>query len=205
MYSFYKNPMSNFVRVWGLWNNFVKVCLSSVLGPLGVACCFPGWKLWQYGWSALWDFNKKYRTFCKNAQSATYLDAWWNPAKIPFMSGSWCVPLGSYALPVDMIALLEEQQFWQLWHTELFSEKTCLIFGTQPDGFECVNSCHCNSSPAAEIVVPTIQQKVALWARSWNSKKRLKGYLVVTESSIIQLLKSCIIIRTHNSSCHSIV
>lgn len=153
MFSFYKNPMSNFVRVWGLWSNFVKVCLSSVLVPLGVACCFPGWKLWQYGWSALWDFNKKYRTFCKNAQSATYLDAWWNPAKIPFMSGSWCVPLGSYALPVDMIALLEEQQFWQLWHTELFSEKTCLIFGTQPDGFECVNSCHCNSSPAAEIVI----------------------------------------------------
>lgn len=185
------------VCAWALWSNFInfiKVCLSSVLDPSSAV--FP---METVRIHLKWDFSMKYGTCCKNAQSAPcFLAEIWAELPLCDVPGVWA--LGTCDPALLMTTSLEEQRFWQLWNTELFREKTYLIVGSWSDGFErpeqcssCRNRCLWFQRSAADGAL-----------RSRSRKKGVKGKFVLTES-IIQLLKTCFIMRTHNSCCHSIL
>lgn len=183
--------------MWGLWSNCIKVCLSSVLGPLGVMCCFPAGNCdnmsevrFQY---EIWNLLQKCPKCCslvfllksrQNTLSVTFLLLW---------------ALGSCDPAVYVTAPLEEQRFWQLWHTELLSEKTYLFVGPYPDGFE-----------SLEQFISCQNQYLLfqLLSRRWRfapSKQQEEGESSCWPGSINPLLKTCFIMRTRNSSCHSIL
>lgn len=109
--------------------------------------------------------------------------------------------LGRYAPAVRV------KQLGQVWHSELVSEKTGLLSGPQPGRFERVSSCRCSSSPASELVIcaSNSSAKGGALGSTLKQQEEGKGYLMMAKSSIIQFLKTCFIMRTHNSSCHATV
>lgn len=75
---------------------------------------------------------------------------------VPDVRFPMCAPLRCAALAARSTAPLQERPFGQLCHTELMREKTRVLFGTQPEGFEPVSSCRCSSLALKLFHVPSI-------------------------------------------------
>lgn len=126
--------------MWDLWSNFIKIIFS--FGPTEYCMLFS----WLETVTICWRCSVRMEPSAKmHKVPLTWMlaETW---AKHPLCQVPDMCHVGSYALAVHRIAL-------QVWHTELFGRKTCLFFGTQPDGVACVYSDRCRSSPAAEVVI----------------------------------------------------
>lgn len=157
--------------VWDLWSNFIKVCLSSVLGPLGIMCCFP-----NRNCASMFQVRFQYKIL-NLLQKCTRccFSSCWNLGKISFVSRSPVWALGSCDTAFHVAASLEEQRFWQLWHTEPFSENFAL--GTDADGFGPLEQ-----FPAAGIGICGSSCSAGDGAlRSRSSERRVKGKFALAE------------------------
>lgn len=178
--------------VWGLWSNFIKVCFSSVLSLLGIMYYFPAGNCNNV-------FEVRFQYEMRNLLQKCpkwYLSSCWNLGKIPFMSCSWCVSPGqlwsscSYDCSSRRTAFLAAVTYWAVQWENIFN---CWYL---PRRIWVPGAVH--QLPESVFVVPAAQQEMALWAfeaarRGWKES----SYWL---SSVIQLLKTCFIMRTRNSS-----